>query len=234
MACILLIHGAYTGGWVWSRVAAELRAAGHHVLAPSLDGCAERAHLLRPDITTESQAEELAGLLFHEDLREVVLVGTSTGGMVLCRLAEIARARVGRLVFADALALRDGERVADIVRRPTAVSTALATGPSREDAEGRLFAELEPGLRAWTLARYGQHPIAAMEAPVRLERFWDLPWPDSTVIWCRRSANPPQAHQRRTAESLNARWLELDTGHYPMLTEPVALARMILVGEGEG
>ncbi|GGG22083.1 esterase [Caldovatus sediminis] len=234
MACILLIHGAYTGGWVWSRVAAELRAAGHHVLAPSLDGCAERAHLIRPGITTESQAEELAGLLFHEDLREVVLVGTSTGGMVLCRLAEIARARVGRLVFADALALRDGERVADIVRRPTAVSTALTTGPSREDAEGRLFAELEPGLRAWTLARYRQHPIAAMEAPVRLERFWDLPWPNSTVIWCRRSANPPQAHQRRTAESLNARWLELDTGHYPMLTEPVALARMILAGEGEG
>ena len=68
MANILLIHGAYQGGWIWTRVAARLRAAGHLVLAPSLDGCGERAHAIRPGITTESQAEELASLLFHEDL----------------------------------------------------------------------------------------------------------------------------------------------------------------------
>ena len=68
MANILLVHGAYQGGWIWTRVAARLREAGHLVLAPSLDGCAERAHAIRPGITTESQAEELASLLFHEDL----------------------------------------------------------------------------------------------------------------------------------------------------------------------
>ena len=102
MANILLIHGAYCGGWAWKFVSAELRAAGHHVLAPTLEGCAERASELRPGITTETHAAELAGLLFHEDLRDVVLVGTSTGGMVMCRVAELARDRVSRLVFADA------------------------------------------------------------------------------------------------------------------------------------
>ena len=35
------------------------------------------------------------------------------------------------------------------------------------------------------------------------------------------------AHQRRACERLKGRWHELDTGHYPMLTEPAALARLI-------
>ena len=60
----LLIHGAYQGGWIWRDVAALLRAGGHRVLTPTLDGCAERQHQLRAGITTETQAEELAALLF--------------------------------------------------------------------------------------------------------------------------------------------------------------------------
>ena len=70
------------------------------------------------------------------------------------------------------------------------------------------------------------HPIAAMEAPVHLPQFWSLDW-NATVIWCRQSANPPASHQRRAAEALNAEWRELDTGHYPMLSEPTALADLI-------
>ncbi|MDO9707501.1 alpha/beta fold hydrolase [Paracraurococcus lichenis] len=229
MARILLIHGAYQGGWIWTRVAAQLRAAGHEVLAPSLDGCGERAHAVRPGITTESQAAELASLLFLEDWQEVVAVGTSTGGMVLCRLAELAPQRLQRLVFADALALRHGEALPDIVARPTAVNTALTSGPSRADAEGRLFAELDAETRAWAVARITQHPIAPMTAPVVLPAFWSRAW-DARVVWCRRSANPPRAHQRRLAEALEADWQELDTGHYPMLSEPEALARLILAG----
>lgn len=227
MANILLIHGAYQGGWIWTRVAARLRAAGHLVLAPSLDGCAERAPALRPGITTESQADELAGLLFHEDLSGVIACGTSTGGMVLAALAERAPERLARLVFADALALRDGEGLPDIVARPTAVNTPLSSAPARADAEGRLFADLDPATRAWTLARITPHPIAPMVAPVVLPGFWSRPWPAS-VIWCRRSTNPPVAHQRRAAAALGASWAELDTGHYPMLTAAEELAGLIV------
>src|SRR4051812_7436865 len=98
MANILLIHGAYQGGWIWDRVVEILRAAGHRAEAPTLDGCGERAAALRPGITTESQAEELAAYLGREDLRDVTVVGTSTGGMVMCRLAELVPERIGRLV----------------------------------------------------------------------------------------------------------------------------------------
>jgi hypothetical protein len=40
------------------------------------------------------------------------------------------------------------------------------------------------------------------------------------VIWCRRAPNPGEAHQRRAAERLGAKWAELDSGHYPMLSVP--------------
>jgi pimeloyl-ACP methyl ester carboxylesterase len=199
------------------------------VLRPSLDGCADRRGSLRAGITTEGHGAEIADLLFFEDLADVVLVGTSSGGMVACRAAELVPERIGRLVFVDALALFDGERVGDIVNRPPGTSTEVATGPTREDAETRLFGDLAPDLRSWALDRTSLHPIAPLTEPVRLERFWGLPW-RAQVIACLRSVNPPEAHQRRTAERLGASWAELDTGHYPMLSTPEALAALLLDG----
>ena len=227
MATIVLVHGAYQGGWIWTRTAAVLRAQGHTVFAPTLDGCAERQHALRPGITTETHGAEIADLLMYEDLHDVVLVGTSSGGMVACRAAELARPRIGRIVLADALSLMNGECIADFVQRRNAVTTALATGPSPEDARGRMFASLDPATLEWALARVTPHPLAAMQEPVKLDGFWQQDW-NATVIWCRQSQNPPVAHQRRAMETLKARWYELDTGHYPMLTKPEALAHLIM------
>jgi len=229
MATYVLVHGSYQGGWIWKDVANRLRAAGHEVYAPTLDGCGERKGTVRPGITTETQADEIAQLLFYEDLNKVVLVGTSSGGMVVCRVAELMRERVGRLVFVDALALFDGEKIRDIVIRSTAVAGGLTAGPSREDAANRLFADLDPKTRAWALDRYTQHPIGIYEQPVRLESFWSQPW-NASVIWCRRAQNPGEAHQRRTAEKLKASFAELDTGHYPMLSMPAELTGMLLAG----
>ena len=227
MATYVLLHGAYQGGWIWQRVTPHLLAAGHRVFTPTLDGCAERKHQLRPGIDTESQAAEVAELLFYEDLHDIVLVGTSCGGMVAARVAETARERIGRIVLADALALFDGESVADHVKRPTAVTTEVGTGPSREDAANRMFVSLDGPTKEWAMARYTPHPVAAMAAGVKLSRFWQQSW-NASVIWCKQSVNPPAAHQRRAAETLKARWYELDTGHYPMLTEPKALAGLMM------
>jgi pimeloyl-ACP methyl ester carboxylesterase len=226
MSTIVLIHGAYQGGWIWRPTATVLRAMGHEVLTPTLDGCAERRHQLRAGIDNESHARELAQLFDFEDLHDLILVGTSTGGMVLSRVAELARERVQRLVFADALVLLDGERLSDIVTRRNAVTSELGTGPSMDDARDRLFVELDERTRDWALERYTPHPVAVMEEPVNLPTFWDQSW-EARVIWCRRSQNPPRAHQQRTSELLHADWRELDTGHYPMLQNPEQLAALI-------
>jgi pimeloyl-ACP methyl ester carboxylesterase len=232
MASYVLVHGAYQGGWIWKLIAERLRAAGHLVYAPTLDGCAERRHEMRAGITIATHASEVAGLLFYEDLRQVVLVGTSSGGMVICKAAEQARDRIGRLVFVDALALLPGEEVSKIVKRAASPEiTALTIGPTRADVEQRLFADLTPELRAWAVERYTPHPLAALEAPMVATTFWEHSWP-ATVIRCRRAANPPEAHQRRTAERLRGTWYEVDTGHYPMLSEPAELARLLLADAG--
>ena len=103
MTAFVLVHGAYQGGWIWRLVAERLRKAGHDAFTPTLDGCAEHAGSLRPGITNTLHAKEIAQLLFYEDLQDVVLVGTSCGGMVMSEAAEMARPRIARLVFADAL-----------------------------------------------------------------------------------------------------------------------------------
>ncbi len=187
---------------------------------------------MRAGITVATHAREVAQLLFYEDLRHVVLVGTSSAGMVICKAAELARDRIGRIVLVDALALLPGEEVSRIVKRPASPEiTELTIGPAPADAQQRLFADLAPELRAWALARYTPHPVAALEAPMVTTTFWEQAWP-ATVIRCRRSANPPEAHQRRAAERLRASWHEMDTGHYPMLSEPDELARLLLAGDG--
>ena len=228
MTDFVLIHGAYQGAWIWKFVAERLRASGHNVIAPTLDGCAERAAHLRPGVTTETHGEEIAKLLYFHDLKDAVLVGTSSGGMVVACAAEQARERVARVVFADALALLDGERILDIVKSPTTtVDTPVARGPSRQVAYERLLADLEPGLRAWAADRMTVHPAAVYNQPVKLKSFWDQKW-DADVLYCSRAPNPGEAHIRRAADKLKARWHVIDTGHYPMLSTPDALARIIV------
>lgn len=227
MSTFLLLHGAYQGGWIWKPIVERLRSQGHNVYAPTLDGCAERAHQLRAGITTESHADEIIQFLHYHDLIDVVLVGTSSGGMVMARVAEQVPERIRRLVFADALMLMDGEKIRDIVKRPAAINTDLALGPSVEDAEQRLLAGLDPVLRRWTAERFTLHPTDVFHQPVKLARFWDMSW-QASVLYCSQAANPGEAHLRRGAEKLSASWHEIDTGHYPMLSTPDALIDVIL------
>jgi len=112
------------------------------------------------------------------------------------------------------------------VSRPPGAVTAVTVSPTPADAESRMFADLEPTTRTWALARYTPHPIAALEAPMEPTKFWERAWPAS-VIRFRRAKNPPEAHQRRTAERLKASYTEMDTGHYPMLSQPDELVRLL-------
>jgi pimeloyl-ACP methyl ester carboxylesterase len=230
MTNFVLIHGSYQGGWIWQPVASRLRAAGHTVYAPTMMGCAERRHELRAGIDTTTFVNEVSEQLFFEDLKDTVLVGTSSGGMIVCGVAERMRHRISRIVLVDALALFNGERTRDIVERPPNTGPVpMASGPTRDEAANGLFADLDPETKAWALDRYTPHPTGTSEIQVKLGDFWDMDW-DATVIWCRQAPNPGEAHVRRSAARLKAKWHEMDTGHYPMLTMPDELTQLIVGG----
>ena len=234
MATFLLVHGSFVGGWIWQPTVERLRGAGHTVYAPSSDGCAERKGGLRAGLSVRGAAQELAALMFYEDLEDVVAVGTSTGGLILEALAPLVRDRLDRLVFLDALVPMPGESIKDIVQQrpgqPPYTITEFTRAPSREMMEKGLFSELTGAAKDWALDRATPHPLGLSDAqPGELDDFWKGSW-KASVIRCTDSPNPPESHQRRTAEKLNASYREIKAGHYPMLTDPETTARVLQEG----
>ena len=102
MATYVLVHGGGHGGWCYQRVARILRAAGHDVYTPTLTGLGERSHLVSADVDLDLHIRDIVAVLHYEDLRDVILVGHSYGGMVITGVADRATDRVGRLVYLDA------------------------------------------------------------------------------------------------------------------------------------
>lgn len=227
MATYVLIHGSWQGGWIWKPVASKLQAAGHLVYHPTLDGCAERSHALRAGITLDTHGGEIAGLLFYEDLTDVILVGTSSGGIVVARAAELARDRIRRLVFVDALVPIPGETASIINGRPPRDANELASGLQPDQVRDLAFLGLEPAVREWAVARYTLQPRAPTEEPVDLRAFWSQTW-QVDVLRGSQSGRPPEAHQRRTAERLGGTYSEIDAGHYPTLSNVDELADYLL------
>ena len=115
MATYMLVHGGWDGGWAWTPVARKLRAAGHEVFTPTLTGSGERVHLASPEIDLDTHILDVVNVLHYEDLHEVVLVGSSSGGMVITGVAEKASERIDHLIYLDAFVPRDGESICDML-----------------------------------------------------------------------------------------------------------------------
>ena len=117
----LLIHPAWFGGWCWKKLTPLLRAQGHAVFTPTLTGLGERAHLARPEIGLEMHVRDIINVIEYEDLRNVILVGNSSGGMVMTGVADHMPERIAHLVFLDAFVPTDGQSMLDVIppdRRP--------------------------------------------------------------------------------------------------------------------
>ncbi len=114
MAVIVLAHGAWSSGWAWKKVRPHMAAAGHQFFTPSYTGLGERAHLADPSNDLETHIEDVLGVITYEDLRDVVLVGHSYGGMVATGVADRARGRVAQLIYLDAFVPGNGEALVDL------------------------------------------------------------------------------------------------------------------------
>jgi pimeloyl-ACP methyl ester carboxylesterase len=79
------------------------------VLAVTLTGVAERAHLLHAGVNLETHiADVMAEMAVHE-VSGAVLVGHSYGGMVITAVADRVPQQVNSLVYLNAFVPRDGE-----------------------------------------------------------------------------------------------------------------------------
>lgn len=229
----VLVHGAGHGGWCWKRVAQALRAAGHEVHCPTLAGLADRAHLLAPGLDLETHVREIAGLLEFEDLREVILVGHSYGGMVITGAADRAAGRIARMVYLDAAIPVDGEALVDVspglltLAGDVRVIDGVALGLFPDGSAGAIYGLAGSPDEAWAMARLTPHPWKTVLQPLRLRNADALAAIPRSIVNCTRSL------QGRPAE-IRWRWTaaddvhELDTGHDLMLTEPGAVSRILL------
>src|SRR5712692_104802 len=102
MATFLVSHGAWSAGWAWKKMHPLMTE--HRLLTPSHTGLGERAHLARPDTDLDTHIADILGVIEMEDLRGVILIGHSYGGMVATGVAARARDRVAKLVYVDGFA----------------------------------------------------------------------------------------------------------------------------------
>lgn len=172
VATFVIVHGAWGGGWAWRRtVAPLLRDAGHDVLTPTLTGLGERAHLAHPAVDLSTHIADILGVLECEDLRDVILVGHSYGGMVITGVAERATDRLAQLVYLDAMVPEEGQSLADLVGPGAA---ERLTEQAREEGDGwkLLPGPLSPQTPAEIVelarARRFPQPLRTFLEPVRL------------------------------------------------------------------
>jgi pimeloyl-ACP methyl ester carboxylesterase len=236
MATYVLVHGAGHGGWCYGRLAPLLRAAGHEVFTPTLTGLGERAHLLTADTSLTTHIEDVAQLLEHEDLREVILVGHSYGGMVITGAADRALPRIGQLVYLDATIPRDGEALVDSspgARIALAAEARVVDGvelvlwPDSPIAR-HIYGVEDEADWAWMLPRLRPHPWRAFTEPLVLHQPAEIASLPRTIINCTPTLAVRAGHETIERYQQADRVWEIDTGHDLMITEPEATARLLL------
>jgi pimeloyl-ACP methyl ester carboxylesterase len=154
---IVLMPGAFHGGWYFSPIVDDLRAAGHGVYTISLsglDGPAQRPHV---GINLDTHIEDVVSLIELEKLDDVMLVGHSYGGMVVAGASERLTGRVRTLLFIDAMLPADGDSVWTLLKD-------FNRDKFIDDAHDGLLTPPPPGVDP----RARAHPLATFLQPLKL------------------------------------------------------------------
>lgn len=233
MSAIALVGGSFLGAWAWERVTPALADAGHEVHPLTLTGFGDRAHLGSTETDLTTHVTDIVAALEVADLREVVLVAHSYAGVPATIAASRIPGRVARLVY-----------VAALLPEPRKTLFEMAP-PGFEEIIGHLVAtegdgwripvmsdeildanfgehDLSPDDRAWLRARGVGHPVATYRerVPDDLGAVDALP---RTYIACEGDpGDPPIAPGTPGWQAAT-----IATGHWPMITAPLELARLI-------
>lgn len=238
---VVLIHGAWHGGWCWQYVASILRDKGFNVLTPTLSGLGDRSAELSTAITLDTHIEDACAAIESSGLERFILVGHSYGGMVVTGVADRMKSRIEHVVYLDAAVPTDGQSM-------------ITVGPSKTEDEiaairqGLLALSQDDGLsmqplppeafgipgdhpkRDWVAENLTPHPFRTWTTPIALEN-GGASGLKKTYAHCTSpvltpSSFPYFANQARNHPEWRLR--EIATGHDAMVTAPTEVADIIM------
>ena len=236
-ATFVLVHGAFHDSTAWSRVVERLQLAGHRALAVDLPG-RPRNPLPFDQVTLQAHTDQVLALVGSESDPPVILVGHSLGGIVISAVAEIVPHRIKTLVYVAGYLPRSGQSGRKLSMEDTdslwndrnfviSADTRTAT-ILREDAIALLGEDLAPSDRQRLLDMLVPEPLLPIRTPVILsrEQFGQV---DKVYIKTLRDRTiSPVLQDRMLARTHVRQVLTLDTGHSPYLSQPQALAQMLI------
>jgi len=218
---IILLPGLWLTGDVWDPVAAELRRLGHRAVVPPLPGVDDHS-------ATASLDDQLEVVLAAVDAAErPVVVGHSAAATLAWLAADRRPAEVARVVMIGGFPSPDGSRYADFFP----VDGDVMPFPGWEPFEGPDAVDLGPEARRRLQGATVPVPTAVSRAVVRLvdPRRHEVPVtlvcpefsPDEARAWLAAGELPEL--DRVGDLSL----VDIDSGHWPMVTRPAELARLL-------
>ncbi|MGK5552266.1 alpha/beta fold hydrolase [Actinomadura kijaniata] len=225
MKTFVLIPGAWMGGWVWDQVCDALRGLGHHVVPVTLPGL-DRSEETESDIDLETHVEGVRSLLVERGLRQVILVGHGTAGVVAGLVTDREPDRVAHVVYVEGFLPHDGKSVLDAFSGPLRADELRSIHenhhrwPTPDMAAVWEGQGLSPEQAEWLTQRLVDHPGRPLTDRVRLTRPLELQ--RATYVVCRLEhfddRLPDDVERLRRTSAWTFRYL--DTGHWPMVSAP--------------
>jgi pimeloyl-ACP methyl ester carboxylesterase len=227
MAEFVLVAGAWLGAWAWDDVVPELRAAGHGAHPVTLSGLAEKQGV---PAGLQTHVQDIVDEVERRELRDVIVVGHSYSGIPAGQAAERIGDRLARVIFVDANVPADGESF--VSGWPDGRATVEASMAANRGFWAPLTAAdyAGQGLTGEQIARIvggsTPHPGATLTDPAVLARpLGELP---ATYIKCLLDGPEPGPDVAKLLTGEHWRLVEMHTGHWPMFSQPRALARILL------
>ena len=231
----VLVHGSWHGGWAWDAVCRHLSAKGHVAYAPTLPGHGPRA--TRLGITHQDCVAAVVAYVRDHDLEGIALVGHSFGGSVIQKAAEQLPARIGRMVFLDAIILADDQCVFDNVPAEyAALFNSLASASSDNSMlipweiwHDNFIQDAPESLARSIWEQLSPEPNQVNLDRIDLKGFYSLDLRKS-FVYCRQDkALPPgYFHPRMSSRLGECKFLEMDGSHEVMFTRPEELAAKLI------
>ncbi len=226
----VLVHGGFHGGWCWQRLAPLLRERGHSVFTPTQTGCGERSHLMSAGITLDTFIDDITQVLTLEDLKDVVLVGHSFGGIAITGVADRLPRRLKQLIYLDSLILQGGQCAFDLLE-PAVVQSRVQAAQANggvwiEPPPPAFFGLSEPEDIAFLQGRLTPQPLGVYTSPLRLAHPVGHGLP-AVYVHCTAPLYGGLALTRDWVRASGMREVELATGHDAMVSAPAALADLL-------